>query len=117
MDYSALVVSKLRASMVVQLVKNPCQCSIHGCDPRVRKIPWRRKWLPTPVFLPGEFHGQTSLVDYSLWGHKESDTTEQLNNTTSSRKSDSPGDPHSFEEERVRSEAQFQAASFRKTGF
>ena len=34
------------------------------------------KWLPTPVFLPGEFHGQRSLVGYSSWGHKESDTTE-----------------------------------------
>ena len=39
---------------------------------------WRRKWHPTPVFLPGEFHGQRSLVGYSPWGCKESDTTEQL---------------------------------------
>ena len=37
----------------------------------------RRKWQPTPVFLPGEFHGQRSLMGYSPWGHKESDTTEQ----------------------------------------
>ena len=44
----------------------------------VRKIPWRSKGLPTPVFLPGEFHGQRSLATYSLQGHKESDTTEQL---------------------------------------
>ena len=36
--------------------------------------PWRRAWQPTPVFLPGESHGQRSLV--GLWGHKESDTTE-----------------------------------------
>ena len=36
-----------------------------GFDPLVRKIPWRRKWQPTPVFLPGESHGQRSLVDYS----------------------------------------------------
>ena len=35
-----------------------------------------RKWHPTPVFLPGKFHGQRSLVNYSLWGCKESDTTE-----------------------------------------
>ena len=42
----------------------------------VRKIPWRRKWQPTPVILPGEFHGQRSLAGYSPWGHKESDTTE-----------------------------------------
>ena len=44
-------------------------------DSRVGKIPWRRKWQPTPVFLPGESHGQRSLVGYSPWGHKESDTT------------------------------------------
>ena len=47
-------------------------------DPWVRKIPWRREWLPTPVFLPREFHRQRSLVDYNPWGHKESDTTDQL---------------------------------------
>ena len=40
--------------------------------------PWRRGWLPTPVFLPGEFNGQKSLASYSLWGHKRLDTTEQL---------------------------------------
>ena len=44
-------------------------------DPWVGKIPWRREWQPTPVFLPGEFHG---LAGYSPWGCKESDTTEQL---------------------------------------
>ena len=43
---------------------------------RVGKIPWRREWQPTPVFLPEEFHGQRSLVGYSPWGHRESDTTE-----------------------------------------
>ena len=41
----------------------------HWFDPWVRKIPWRRKWQPTPLFLPGEFHGQRSLVGYSPWGH------------------------------------------------
>ena len=40
-------------------------------DPWVRKIPWRRKWQPTPVFLPGESHGQRSLAVYSPWGCKE----------------------------------------------
>ena len=40
-------------------------------DPWVEKIPWRREWQPTPVFLPGEFHGQRSLVDYSPWCLKE----------------------------------------------
>ena len=49
-----------------------------GFDPWVRKIPWGRKWQPTPVFLPGEFHGQRSLAGYGPWGHKESDTTEWL---------------------------------------
>ena len=45
-------------------------------NPWVRKIPWRRAWQPTPVFLPGKPHGQRSLAGYSLWGRKESDTTE-----------------------------------------
>ena len=40
--------------------------------------PWRRKWQPTPVLLPGKSHRQRSLVDYSPWDHKESDTTERL---------------------------------------
>ena len=55
-----------------------CQCRRHkrrGFDPWVRKIPWRRKWQPAPVFLPGEPHGQRSLVGYSPWG-TESDVTE-----------------------------------------
>ena len=47
-------------------------------DPWVEKIPWRRKWQPTPVFLPGESHGWRSLMDYSPRGCKESDTTEQF---------------------------------------
>ena len=41
-------------------------------------IPWRRAWQPTAVFLPGESHAQRSLAGYSPWGHRESDTTEQL---------------------------------------
>ena len=41
-------------------------------------LSWRMEWRPTPVFLPGEFHGQRSLASYSTWGHKESDITEQL---------------------------------------
>ena len=47
-------------------------------DAWVGKIPWRRKWPPTPVFLPGESHRQRSLVGYSLWGHTESDMTKRL---------------------------------------
>ena len=50
----------------------------HRFDLWVEKTPWRSKWLPTPVFLPGKSHGQRSLAGYSLWGHKESDTTEPL---------------------------------------
>ena len=46
--------------------------------PWIRKIPWRRKWQPTPVFLLGESYGQRNLVGYSPWGHKESEMTEQL---------------------------------------
>ena len=44
-------------------------------SPWVGKIPWRRKWQPTPIFLPGKSHGQRSLMGYSSWDHKESDTT------------------------------------------
>ena len=58
-----------------------CQCrrrKRRRFDPWVGKIPWRRKWQPTPVFLPGESRGQRSLAGYSPWGHKELDVTEQL---------------------------------------
>ena len=44
-------------------------------DTWVGKIPWRREWQPTPVFLPEEFHGQRRLAGYSPWGHKELDMT------------------------------------------
>ena len=52
------------------------QCGRPGFNSWVGNIPWRREWLPTPVFLPGEFNGQRSLANYSPWGHKESDMTE-----------------------------------------
>ena len=59
--------------------KSVClQCGRPGFDPWVRKIPWRRKSQPTPVFLPGKSHGRRSLVGYSPWGCKELDTTERL---------------------------------------
>ena len=48
-------------------------------------IPWRRKWQPTPVFLPGKSHGRWSLVGYCPWGRKESDTTERLHFTSLQR--------------------------------
>ena len=54
------------------------QCARPGFDPWVGKIPWRRKWQPTPVLLPGKFHGWRYLVGYNPWGLKESDMTEQL---------------------------------------
>ena len=47
-------------------------------DPQVGKISWRRKWRPTPVFWFGKSHGQRSLLGFSSWGQKESDTMEQL---------------------------------------
>ena len=53
----------------------------HGFNPWVRKIPWRRKGQPTPVFLPGELRGQRSLAGYNPWGCKELDTTEWLSYT------------------------------------
>ena len=66
-----------------------CQCRKRkrlGFDPWVGMIPSRRKWQPTPVFVPEGSHGQRSLAGYSPWGHRESDTTEQLNyNTVSTR--------------------------------
>ena len=49
-------------------------------DPWVGKIPWRRKWQPAPVFLPGKSHRQRSPVGYRPWGHKEWDMTQRLNN-------------------------------------
>ena len=51
------------------------RCKRYGFDPWIGKIPWRRKWQPTPVFLPGESHGQRSLKGNSPWGCKESDMT------------------------------------------
>ena len=59
--------------------ESTCQCSRRErCefDPWVGKIPWRRKWQPTPVLLPEKFHGQRSLASYSPWGPKDSITTE-----------------------------------------
>ena len=58
--------------------ESACQCRRLRIDPWVRKIPWSRKWQPTPVFLPGKLHGQRSLAGYSPWGGKEPDMTEQL---------------------------------------
>ena len=62
------------ASLAAQMVKNPPALQ----ESWVGKIPWRRAWQPTPVFLLGESHGQRSLVGYSPWGCKESDSIEWL---------------------------------------
>jgi len=64
------------------MVKSP-QCRRPEFDPWVGKIPWRREWLPTSVFLPGEFPGQRSLGDYSPCSCNESDKSEQLTFTYS----------------------------------
>ena len=68
------------------VVKNPPanagDTRLTGFDPWVGKIPWRRKWQPSPVFLPGKSHGQRSLVGYCPLGHKESDTTKGLSTHT-----------------------------------
>ena len=55
-----------------------CQSRKLGFDHWVRKIPQRRAWQPTPVFLPGESHGQKGLVGYSPEGYKEWDVTEAV---------------------------------------
>ena len=54
----------------------------YGFNPCVRKILWKRAWQPTPVILPGESHGQRSLVDYHPEGHKWSDRTEVTKHST-----------------------------------
>ena len=51
--------------------ESACDAGDAGSIPWVRKTPWRRKWQPTPVFLPGKSHGQRSLVGYRPWGRKE----------------------------------------------
>ena len=63
--------------------ESACQCRRYGLDLWISKIPWRRKWQPTPVFLPGKSHGQRSLAGYSLRGQK----VEHSNTTKSSLQS------------------------------
>ena len=58
--------------------ESACNVGGPGTIPGSWRSPWRRERQPTPVFLPGEFHGQRSLVGYSPWGCKESDTTKRL---------------------------------------
>ena len=76
------------------VVKNPPAIAGVSEDtsliPGSRRFPWRRKWQPTPVFLPGESHGQRSLVGCSPRGHKELDMTERLSMTVMTRELSSP---------------------------
>ena len=72
-------------SLVAQMSKHLPTTRKTGFNPWVRKIPWRRKWQPTPVLLPGKSHGWRRLVGYSPWGHNESDTTERLHSVTTSQ--------------------------------
>ena len=64
-DFPSVLVVKKKKKKKICLHCRRCEF-----DPWVRKIPWRRKWQPTPEFLTREFHGQRSLAGYSPWGHK-----------------------------------------------
>ena len=77
-----------RASQWLSGKESACQSrrsKRHGFNSWVRKIPWSRKWEATPVFLPGESHGQKSLVGYTPWCRKELDKTEWLSMHTHTR--------------------------------
>ena len=81
----------LKTCIGAVIKESTCQCRRHKrCwfDPWVAKITWRRKWQPTPVFLPEESHRQRTLSGCSPWGRKDSDTTERLS-------------PHTHDEVRV----------------
>ena len=64
--------------MAQRLKASACNAGDLGSISGSGRFPWRRKWQPTPVFLPGESHGWRNLVGYSPRGHKELDTTERL---------------------------------------
>ena len=70
-------VFRYQTSLVAQTVKRLPTSGRPRFNPWVGKILWRRKWQPTVVLLSGKFHGWRSLVGYSPWGRKQSDTTEQ----------------------------------------
>ena len=77
------------ASLVAQQWRIRLQCKRPKFDHWIRNIPWRRAWQPTPVFLPGDSHGQRSLAGYSPWGRKESDMTEATEHQHSADNSES----------------------------
>ena len=85
LSYNWKFVPLLRLPRWLSGKESACQCRRprrRGFDPWVGKIPWRRTWQPTPVFLPGESHGWRNLVGYRLWGCKELDTTKRLSTHT-----------------------------------
>ena len=75
-----IIIYVYKASQVMLVVKNPPanagDYKRHMFDPWVGTVPWSKKWHPTPVYLPGESHGQKRLAGYSPWGCTESDMTE-----------------------------------------
>ena len=66
----------LEASLVAQMAENLPAMQEIQVQSLGQEDPWRRKWQPAPVFLPGKFHGQRHLEGYSPWGHKESDKSD-----------------------------------------
>ena len=75
-------ISRIWASLVAQRVKHLPAMRETWVWSLGWEDPWRRKWQPTPVFLPGESHGWRSMVGYSPWGRKELDTTERASHST-----------------------------------
>ena len=69
----SLISDPVQNHLVAQWYRVCLQCRRPRFNPWVGKIPWRREWPSTPVFLPEEFHGRRSLAGYSPWGSKESD--------------------------------------------
>ena len=74
----ALCIRWLKYWSFTEVKASACNVGDPGSISGLGRFLWRRKWQPTPVFLPGESHGRRSLVGYSPWGRKESDTTERL---------------------------------------
>ena len=78
-----LIFRNSRLSWWLSRKESACQCRRHVFDPWIGKTPWRRAWQPAPLFLPGESHGQRSLVGSSSLGCKDSEMTQRLNTNNS----------------------------------
>ena len=78
MIWLAISRGQTRASLVAQMARNLPAMQETQIGSLGLEDPWRREWLSTPVFLPGEFHGQRSLAGYGPRGHKDLDMTERL---------------------------------------